>query len=228
MFRLAQRIKVSSLAPSRSVRSLFTADKYPVKRGNYSELNAEDIKYFESFLNSKDLLTDKKDLDAVNVDWMQKYRGQSKLLLKPRSVSEVSKILKHCHDRKLAVVPQGGNTGLVGGSVPVFDEIVISLANLNKIRKFDDVSGTLTVDAGVILQTADEWLRERGYIFPLDLGAKGSCQIGGNVATNAGGLRLLRSGSLHGHVLGIDAVLPHRYIFNCPRHHSTAHTALDL
>ncbi|GMM49982.1 D-lactate dehydrogenase [Starmerella bacillaris] len=228
MFRLAQRIKFSGLAPSRSVRSLFTADKYPVKRGNYSELNAEDIKYFESFLNSKDLLTDKKDLDAVNVDWMQKYRGQSKLLLKPRSVSEVSKILKHCHDRKLAVVPQGGNTGLVGGSVPVFDEIVISLANLNKIRKFDDVSGTLTVDAGVILQTADEWLRERGYIFPLDLGAKGSCQIGGNVATNAGGLRLLRYGSLHGTVLGIEAVLPNGDIFNGLSTLRKDNTGLDL
>ncbi|CRK35263.1 hypothetical protein BN1708_019742, partial [Verticillium longisporum] len=78
----------------------------------------------------------------------------------------------------------------------------------NKIQSFDDVSGTLVVDAGVILETADQFLAEKGYIFPLDLGAKGSCHVGGNVATNAGGLRLLRYGSLHGNVLGLEAVLP--------------------
>jgi len=108
----------------------------------------------------------------------------------------------------LAVVPQGGNSGLVGGSVPVFDEIVINMNRMNQIRSFDEVSGMLVVDAGCILETVDNYLGENGHIFPLDLGAKGSCHIGGNVATNAGGLRLLRYGSLHGNVLGIEAVLP--------------------
>ncbi|KAF4633275.1 hypothetical protein G7Y89_g4853 [Cudoniella acicularis] len=106
------------------------------------------------------------------------------------------------------VVPQGGNTGLVGGSVPVFDEIVINMSRMNEIRSFDEVSGTLVVDAGCILEVVDGYLKEKNHIFPLDLGAKGSCHIGGNVATNAGGLRLLRYGSLHGNVLGIEAVLP--------------------
>lgn len=92
--------------------------------------------------------------------------------------------------------------------MPVFDEIVLSLGRMNKIRSFDSASGILVVDAGVILEVADTYLAERNHIFPLDLGAKGSCQIGGNVATNAGGLRLLRYGSLHGNVLGIEAVLP--------------------
>jgi (R)-2-hydroxyglutarate---pyruvate transhydrogenase len=139
---------------------------------------------------------------------MRKYRGHSQLVLKPGSVEEVSKILKYCNDHKLAVVPQGGNTGLVGGSVPVFDEIVVSLQRMNQIRSFDEVAGILVADAGVILEVADNFLAEKKHIFPLDLGAKGSCQIGGNVATNAGGLRLLRYGSLHGNVLGIEAVLP--------------------
>lgn len=139
---------------------------------------------------------------------MRKYKGQSTLVLKPRSTAEVSEILKYCHEKRLAVVPQGGNTGLVGGSVPVFDEVVINLSTMNKIRSFDEVSGTIVVDAGVVLEAADNYLRERNHIFPLDLGAKGSCHIGGNVATNAGGLRLLRYGSLHGTVLGIEAVLP--------------------
>ena len=139
---------------------------------------------------------------------MRKYRGQAKLALRPESTEQVSKILKYCNEHALAVVPQGGNTGLVGGSVPVFDEIVLNLGRMNKIRSFDSTSGILVADAGVILETADTYLAERNHIFPLDLGAKGSCQIGGNVATNAGGLRLLRYGSLHGTVLGIEAVLP--------------------
>ena len=139
---------------------------------------------------------------------MRKYRGHAKLVLRPRSAEQVSQILKYCNDNSLAVVPQGGNTGLVGGSVPVFDEIVVSLKLMDNIRSFDETSGILVVDAGVILEVADNYLAERKHIFPLDLGAKGSCQIGGNVATNAGGLRLLRYGSLHGSVLGIEAVLP--------------------
>lgn len=145
---------------------------------------------------------------------MRKYRGHTRLVLKPKNTQEVSAILSHCNKRKLAVVPQGGNTGLVGGSVPVFDEIVISMAGFNQIRSFDPVSGILVCDAGVILENADNYLRQNGHIFPLDLGAKGSCHVGGNVATNAGGLRLLRYGSLHGTVLGVEAVLPNGQIVN--------------
>lgn len=148
------------------------------------------------------------DLEPFNSDWMRKYRGQAKLVIKPKSTEEMSKAVKYCHENMLAVVPQGGNSGLVGGSVPVYDEIVISTSRMNQIRSFDPVSGTLVVDAGCILEVAEQYLHDKGHIFPLDLGAKGSCQIGGNVATNAGGLRLLRYGSLHGNVLGLEAVLP--------------------
>lgn len=154
------------------------------------------------------------DLEPFNSDWMRKYRGHTKLVIKPGSTEEVSKILKYCNDNMLAVVPQGGNSGLVGGSVPVFDEIVVNTSRMNNIRSFDEVSGTLVVDAGCILEVVDHFLAEKNHIFPLDLGAKGSCQIGGNVATNAGGLRLLRYGSLHGNVLGIEAVLPDGTIFD--------------
>lgn len=149
-----------------------------------------------------------EDLAGYNNDWMNKYHGKSPMVVKPRNTEEVSKVMKYCYDQGLAIVPQGGNTGLVGGSNPIHDELVLSLSNLNEIRSFDPVSGVLVADAGVILETADHYLGEKGYIFPLDLGAKGSCQIGGNVATNAGGLRLLRYGSLHGNVLGLEVVLP--------------------
>ena len=139
---------------------------------------------------------------------MRKYKGHTRLVLRPGTPEEVSKVLKFCNDELLAVVPQGGNSGLVGGSVPVFDEIVISMSRMNRIRFFDEVSGILVADAGCILENVDHFLEQKNHLFPLDLGAKGSCQLGGNIATNAGGLRLLRYGSLHGNVLGIEAVLP--------------------
>ena len=138
---------------------------------------------------------------------MGKYHGAARVALRPRSTAQVSAVLAHCSARRLAVVPQGGNTGLVGGSVPVFDEVVLSTSAMNKILAFDPVAGTVTCQAGCVLQTLDEHVAERGHTVPLDLGAKGSCHVGGNVATNAGGLRLLRYGSLHGSVLGLEAVL---------------------
>ena len=172
------------------------------------------MEYFKSLLGTGSAVIDgvtidaTSDLDPFNSDWMRKYKGHTKLVLKPQSTKDVSRILKYCNEHMLAVVPQGGNTGLVGGSVPVYDEIVLSMSRMSNIRSFDEISGILVVDAGCILETVDRFLTEKNYVFPLDLGAKGSCQIGGNVATNAGGLRLLRYGSLHGNVLGIEAVLP--------------------
>ncbi|OAL43165.1 hypothetical protein IQ07DRAFT_304821 [Pyrenochaeta sp. DS3sAY3a] len=201
-------------APAKTIR--FTSESYPsIQRDSkFANLSEEHVKFFQDLLGSGSAVIDgvskdaSEDIEPFNSDWMRKFRGHTKLVLKPSSTAEVSKILKYCNDNMLAVVPQGGNTGLVGGSVPVFDEIVINLQKMNEIRSFDEVSGILVADAGVILEIADNYLAERNHIFPLDLGAKGSCQIGGNVATNAGGLRLLRYGSFHGNVLGLEAVLP--------------------
>jgi FAD/FMN-containing dehydrogenase len=205
-----------------SNETIFTTNSYPdLKRDpKFSKLTEEHVSYFKDLLKTNSAIIDgvtadaTDDLQAFNGDWMEKYRGHSTLVLKPGNTEEVSKILKYCNEKMLAVVPQAGNTGLVGGSVPVFDEIVVSTSRMNNIRSFDPVSGTLVCDAGCILEVVDNFLAEKKHIFPLDLGAKGSCQIGGNVATNAGGLRLLRYGSLHGNVLGIEAVLPDGTILN--------------
>ncbi|KEY71865.1 hypothetical protein S7711_06007 [Stachybotrys chartarum IBT 7711] len=204
------------------MRTKLTAETYPtLKRDSkYAQVTPDHVSYFKGLLGAESAVIDgvngdaTADIQSFNEDWMRKYRGQCRLVLKPGSTEEVSQILKYCNDNLLAVVPQGGNTGLVGGSVPVFDEIVINMSRMNQIHSFDDVSGSLVVDAGCILEVADQYLAEKGYIFPLDLGAKGSCHVGGNVATNAGGLRLLRYGSLHGNVLGIEAVLPDGTIMN--------------
>lgn len=211
------------LAPSPARRAAkLTSETYPgIKRdARFTQLTADHVAYFKELLGSPSAVIDgvtadaESDMEPFNEDWMHKYKGQCRLVLKPGSTDDVSKILKYCNENRLAVVPQGGNTGLVGGSVPVFDEIVINMSRMNTIHSFDEVSGSLVVDAGCILEVVDGFLAEKGYIFPLDLGAKGSCHIGGNVATNAGGLRLLRYGSLHGSVLGLEAVLPDGTIMN--------------
>lgn len=174
---------------------------------SFSSLNSDDLSYFKGVLGEKNVVQDEDRLETANIDWMHKYKGSSKLLLLPRNTEEVSKILEYCNSRRLAVVPQGGNTGLVGGSVPVFDEVIINAGSMNKIIAFDKVSGILVCEAGCILENLISYLDNQGFIMPLDLGAKGSCQIGGNVSTNAGGLRFVRYGSLHGNVLGLEAVL---------------------
>ncbi|KAI1818781.1 hypothetical protein GGS20DRAFT_526824 [Poronia punctata] len=216
-FRCISNTPTRRFRDSAARRAEFTTDSYPeIKRDpRFSQITKDHVAYFRDLLGKESAIVDGvtadvsvEDMEPYNGDWMRKYRGHCKLVLKPGSTEEVSKILKYCNDNMLAVVPQGGNTGLVGGSVPVFDEIVISTSRMNQIRSFDEVSGVLVADAGVVLQVADQFLADKGYLFPLDLGAKGSCHIGGNLSTNAGGLRLLRYGSLHGTVLGIQAVLP--------------------
>lgn len=173
-------------------------------------------------------VVDASELDTYNSDWMGKYRGSSACVVRPKTTEEVAAIMRICYDHDIAVVPQGGNTGLVGGSVPVHDEVILSLASMNQVRHFDPVGGTLVCDAGCILETLDGFVGQHGYMMPLDLGAKGSCHIGGNVAANAGGLRFLRYGSLHGSVLGLEVVLPNGEILPLLQTLRKDNTGLDL
>ena len=174
---------------------------------HFSGLTDGDLEHFAKIVGPANIITDSATLEGYNTDWMRKYRGKSTLALRPGSTAEVSAILAHCNARRLPVVPQGGNTGLVGGSVAVDDEIVISLGRMNAVRSVDVDAGHLVCEAGCVLEALQGHVAELGFTMPLDLGAKGSCQIGGNLATNAGGLRYLRYGSLRGSVLGLEAVL---------------------
>ncbi|KAJ3176633.1 hypothetical protein HDU87_004961 [Geranomyces variabilis] len=225
-----------SLAPTAraaAAAQALTSAQYPTLRRNpdFKTLNDNDVAFFKSAIKSPAgvITADTPDeLEPFNQDWMRRFKGQSTLVLRPSSTSEVSAVLKYCNDNNIAVVPQGGNTGLVGGSVPVHDEVVLSLQNMNQIREFDPVSGILTCDAGCVLEVLDNHLAQKGFIMPLDLGAKGSCQIGGNVATNAGGLRLLRYGSLHGTVLSMEVVMADGRIVECGKPLRKDNTGFDL
>ncbi|KAJ3116468.1 hypothetical protein HK100_001057 [Physocladia obscura] len=209
-----------------------TGERLGIRRNaRFSELNDADIDMFRAILSENSataVLTDAADVASFNEDWTRKYRGSSRVVLKPKTAQQVSQILKYANSRSLAVTTQGGNTGLVGGSVPVFDEIVLSTSNMNKILNFDEMAGILTAQAGCILESLDVWLAEKGYIMPLDLGAKGTCQIGGNVATNAGGLRFLRYGSLHGTVLNLEVVKADGTIMNLGQPLRKDNTGYDL
>nr|XP_004667859.1 D-2-hydroxyglutarate dehydrogenase, mitochondrial isoform X1 [Jaculus jaculus]XP_045004123.1 D-2-hydroxyglutarate dehydrogenase, mitochondrial isoform X1 [Jaculus jaculus] len=212
---------------SRSPEVMLTYERYPVQRLPFSKVSEEDMATFQRIIPGR-VITDPEELEACNVDWLKTVRGCSKVLLKPRTSEEVSSILRHCHERNLAVNPQGGNTGMVGGSVPVFDEVILSTALMNQVISFHNVSGILVCQAGCVLEELSHYVQEHDFIMPLDLGAKGSCHIGGNVATNAGGLRFLRYGSLRGTVLGLEVVLADGTILNCLTSLRKDNTGYDL
>lgn len=174
-------------------------------RADYSVLSDDDLKHFERILGGRNVQTD--DLDPFNTDFLRAYKGSSKCVLFPTNIEQISQILHHCYSRNLAVVPQSGNTGLVGASVPVYDEVILCLRKLNKHFEFDKISGVLDCDAGFILEELDNRLSKEGYMMPYDLGSRGSCLVGGNISTSVGGVRRLRFGSLHNHVIGLKVVL---------------------
>ncbi|KAI9911723.1 hypothetical protein PsorP6_008807 [Peronosclerospora sorghi] len=212
------------------VRSSTRDFSTPLRNPALASWTDEDKTYFQQLLNPESVLTRPDDTEAYTVDWLKKYKSSSnhQMVLKPKTTEQISAILKYCNERNLPVVPQGGNTGLVGGSVPIHDEIVLSMRSMNKVISFDDVSGILVCEAGCILEYLDNYVAKHGYMMPLDLGAKGTCQIGGNVATNAGGLRLIRYGSLHGTVLGIEAVLADGTVIDCLSTMRKDNTGYDL
>ena len=167
---------------------------------------------FTKILKSSQIIT--KNIEKYNVDWMNKFHGKAQTILLPSNTTDVSNILKTCNSNKIPIHIQGGNTGLVGGAVASNAEVLMSMEKLNKIKNFCDKRGVIHCQSGCILQTLDEHVNEKGWLMPLDLGAKGSCQIGGNIATNAGGIRFYKYGSLHQNVLGMKVVLPNGDIYN--------------
>lgn len=195
---------------------------------HYATLTDEDTSYFEGILSHGGVLKNPEDCSSYNIDWIKTCQGQSQLVLRPKTVKQVQEILRYCHKRQLAVCPQGGNTGLSGGSVPVFDEIVLSLRLFNSIGDFDENSGVLITDPGCVLETLDNHVRQFGHVMPLDLAAKGSCLIGGNVATNAGGIRVVRYGSLRSAVLGLQIVLADGTLLDCLTALRKDNTGIDL
>jgi len=153
------------------------------------------------------VLTD-GDLSAYELDWRKRFRGKALAVVRPGSTAEVAAVMRLCAERGVPVVTQGGNTGLVGGSVPdpSGTQVLLHLGRMNRIRTIDKDNLTMTVDAGCVLQAVQEAAAREGLLFPLSLAAEGSCTIGGNLATNAGGTQVLRYGNARDLCLGLEVV----------------------
>jgi FAD/FMN-containing dehydrogenase len=168
------------------------------------------IEQLRSAVGTNAVLTEPSDMAGYLTDWRGNFTGRALAVVRPANTAEVAALVKICASTATPIVPQGGNTGQVGGSVPDADgrAIVMSLNRMNRIRTIDTDSDTLIAEAGVILQTVQDAADDADRLFPLSLGAEGSCTIGGNLATNAGGTNVLRYGNARDLVLGLEVVTP--------------------
>jgi D-lactate dehydrogenase (cytochrome) len=184
------------------------------KPASLPPLAPELIAKFRAIVGDKYAVTDAADIAPYVTEERDLFHGRSPLVLRPGSTAEVSAICKLAIAHKIALVPQGGNTGLVGGQTPHNGEVVVSLRRLDKIREIDPASNTMTCEAGVVLQIAQARAAEVDRLFPLSLGAEGSCTIGGNLSTNAGGTAALAYGVAREMALGLEVVLADGRILN--------------
>jgi FAD/FMN-containing dehydrogenase len=174
------------------------------------------VKRLVAELGQANVLTEPRDLEAHVVDWRGRTRGKTFALLRPANVQEVAAIVRICAETRTAIVPQGGNTGQCAGAIPSSDgsQVIVSLSRLNRIIATDVENNTVTVEAGCVLATVQQHAAAIDRLFPLSLGAEGSCQIGGNLSTNAGGTAVLRYGNAREMVLGLEVVLPNGEIWS--------------
>lgn len=165
---------------------------------------------------------------AHNVEWRKRWRGAPSLVVAPRSVAEVAAVVRYCAERRIAITPQGGNTGLVGGQIATNGEVLLSMKRLRHVRAASALDNTLVVDAGVTLAEAQDAATKIDRLFPLSIGSEGSCQIGGVISTNAGGVNVIRYGNTRDLVLGLEAVLPSGDIWNGLKRLRKDNTGYDL
>ena len=183
---------------------------------------------FAAIVGDKYAITDPAALEPYLIEGRGIYHGRSSMLLRPGSVGEVQAILKLANETKTPLVPQGGNTGLVGGQIPFDGELLLSLTRLDKIREVDAASNTMTCEAGVVLAKAQDAAAAVDRLFPLSLGAEGSCTIGGNLSTNAGGTGAVAYGIARDLVLGLEVVLADGRLMNLLSKLKKNNTGYDL
>ena len=155
-------------------------------------------------LDDRGIITDPAQAEPYLEERRGRFRSESGVIVRPSDAAELQEVVRACLSEKASIVPQGGNTGLCGGAVAESDQVILSLERLNQVRNLDPANNTITVEAGCILADLQTRAREAHRFFPLSLAAEGSCQIGGNLATNAGGINVLRYGNAREQVLGVE------------------------
>ena len=188
------------------------------------------IKSLAQIVGDTGLLTGEAELDPFLNDFGRRNKGNAACVVQPRSTEEVAAVVAHCVTHSVPIQAQGGNTSLCGGAVPFAGErgVVLSLSRMRRIRQVDSVNNSITVDAGCVLAEVQRAALEVGRYYPVSLGAEGSCQIGGNIATNAGGTAVLRYGNTRENVLGLEVVLPDATVWNGLRALRKDNTGFDL
>ncbi len=181
-------------------------------------------------LGAEQVLVDAADTAAFLTDWRGRYRGAALCVVRPGTVAEVAAVVSACVEAGVPIVPQGGNTGLCGGATPDSSgrAVVVSLGRLNRILAVDPLNNTITVEAGCTLAAVQEAARAVDRLFPLALASEGSCQIGGNLSTNAGGVQVLRYGNTRELTLGLQVVLPSGEVWDGLRGLRKDNTGYDL
>ncbi len=189
-----------------------------------------DLSALKAIVGPKGWSEDSDTLSPLLVEPRGLYKGATPLVLRPETTEQVAAIVAECRESGIPLVPQGGNTGLCGGATPNAggDQVLLSLGRMSKIRAIDPLDYTITVEAGCILQQIQQAAADVDRLFPLSLGAEGSCQIGGNLSTNAGGINTLRFGNARDLVLGLEVVLPNGQIWNGLRLLRKDNTGYDL
>ncbi|MPZ31849.1 MAG: FAD-binding protein [Rhodospirillales bacterium] len=181
-------------------------------------------------VSERGLITDEQGKHPYLTDWRENYLGAALAVVRPATTEEAAAVVKLCAAEKVAIVPQGGNTGMMGGGTPHQQgrEIVLSLNRMNRIVEVDPIGYTMTVEAGVVLKTVQETAAQHDRLFPLSLAAEGSCTIGGNLSTNAGGVQVLHYGNARQLVLGLEVVTPQGEVWNGLRALKKDNTGYDL
>ena len=176
------------------------------------------------------LLTDRQDTARYTTDWRGKWTGQAMGVARPRTTEDVQSIVRWCRKTQTKIVPQGGNTGLSGAATPepAGRNLIVSFERMNRVLDIDQASGNITVEAGCTLAQIQDAAKEQDLLFPLSLASEGTCQIGGALSTNAGGIHVLKYGNARALCLGLEAVLPDGGCFQQPKVLVKDNTGYDL
>lgn len=193
-------------------------------------MSGQVVERFAALVGARHVLTGEAEMAPYLREWRDLFRGRARAVVRPGSTEEVAAVMAHAHAQGVAIVPQGGNTGLVGGQIPVAEgrEIILSLSRLDRVRDVDPEGNTMVAEAGVTLLKAQQTAEEAGRLFPLSLASEGSCTIGGNLATNAGGTAVLAYGNSRDLCLGLEVVLADGRVWNGLRRLRKDNTGYDL
>ena len=192
----------------------------------------EQLTYLIQSLDHNEYSYESEVISKHSIDWRKNFKGNASIVIFPKSIEKLVNVIKKCNEKEISVIPQGGNTSLVGGSVPLENskkfQVIINFKKLNKIINFDPNSFSIQIESGCILEDIQNFLSKKNFCFPLSIGSRGNCQIGGNIASHAGGTNVIKYGTLRSNILGLEAVMADGSFFSSMKNVRKDNTGYDL